>query len=123
MKPVDQRGDSDCFRACVASILEYDLEDVPLWEDHPDWFVDVVRWGRIRGFRVTTIARQNLPEDLHVIAGGDSPRGPWGHAVVWLGGPDGRIVHDPHPSRAGLVGEPEDFVIFQPKRYDPPEEC
>jgi hypothetical protein len=48
-----------------------------------------------------------------VIAGGKSPRGTWGHCVVGeLSRAGYRMIHDPHPSRLGLVGEPEDFGVF-----------
>ena len=39
------------------------------------------------------------PRGLHVLAGG-SPRGDYLHAVVARGS---EIVHDPHPSRVGLM--------------------
>lgn len=43
---------------------------------------------------------------VHYIASGKSPRGDFLHSTVHL---DGKLVHDPHPSRDGLDGEPTDF--------------
>lgn len=59
-----------------------------------------------------------------VIVAGDSPRGPFGHVVV--GRYDGHrppgerldIVHDPHPSRAGITAPYSMDIITVP--YDPP---
>jgi hypothetical protein len=50
------------------------------------------------------------PPGYH-IATGKSPRSDQVHAVVAL---DGRIVHDPHPSRAGLDGAIASWIIFMP---------
>lgn len=47
-----------------------------------------------------------LPQELYIL-GGFSPRGR-GHVVVAYGG---YIVHDPHPSRAGLVSADAFMVI------------
>lgn len=60
------------------------------------------------------------------IGSGKSPRGDWQHAVVmrafadWKpGGPWAEIVHDPHPSRAGLDGPTltyQCFVLLDPSK-------
>ena len=42
------------------------------------------------------------------LAGGVSPRGVKHFVVV----KDGQLWHDPHPSRAGLVGEVEEYCIL-----------
>lgn len=43
-----------------------------------------------------------------VIARGKSPREK-AHAVLW---DDDGLLHDPHPSRAGLVGEPTHAMLI-----------
>lgn len=43
------------------------------------------------------------------IASGSSPRGPWTHSVVWK---DEKVLFDPHPSRAGLVGKPLTWEVL-----------
>lgn len=128
MRPVDQkqffdaekRQSGDCWRACLASILELDLEDIP-------HFVQEQEFGSGKNFLLETEAwlverglwllNKQLPEGSswrgpgtgYFILSGKSPRGDWEHAVVSLGG---EIVHDPHPSRAGLDGSPTSVGIF-----------
>jgi hypothetical protein len=49
----------------------------------------------------------------YAVATGQSPRyAGVGHAVVWEFGVG--MVHDPHPSRAGIVGEPQTFLGIVP---------
>lgn len=46
-----------------------------------------------------------------VIASGPSPRGDWLHSVLadpWTGS----LIHDPHPSDAGLAGDPVDLILL-----------
>jgi hypothetical protein len=132
MKPVDMQfmetgkegaTPGDCFRCCVASLLELPIEDVPHFCDLPDpsvhWITRTQDWLYGRGLyylQVNTIPHGWLlkKRPLIVIAGGKSPRGNWGHCVVgelkrW---DSFKMTHDPHPSRAGIVGEPEDFGLF-----------
>jgi hypothetical protein len=131
MKPVDMlhldHGNpgaeyGDCLRCCVASILDLPAASVPHFAGLPD---PTVNWtGRLQNFlsargqyyiEVTDIPycwRRKWIRPL-VIAGGASPRGKWGHCVVGELSREGyRMIHDPHPSRAGLVGDPEDYGII-----------
>lgn len=115
MKPVDQTafGPSvgNCFAACVASVLEVPLADVPNFceGDTTDWFEKLRDWLRPRGFYAFGMKLSGrpgepegwYPEGLH-IAGGRSPRHDCLHAVVARGSE----VHDPHPNRDGIL----DFV-------------
>lgn len=117
MKPVDQavlhdaaRGiRGDCFRACLASILELPLEAVvEMGHDPEAWRHHTNEWLALMGLFYSDLrADDPMCEGLlhaspyHVIAG-PSPRGGGVlHAVV---GYRGAIEHDPHPSRAGLLG-------------------
>lgn len=114
----DRGTHGDCCRACVATIMQIDPATLPHpislgggWNTKfhaalrdlgaairsisydpafaPDCEIRDASWG---GFVVPRI----------VMAAGPSPRGEWLHAVVWDRLAD-RLVHDPHPSRAGLV--------------------
>ena len=128
MKPVDQTIISstlgDCFRACVASIFEFPIEQMPnfweqtqngeeFWKLSNDWLV------KNKGYHCITV--QFEPKDLHLtdgilcIACARSPRGDTDHAVVWKNG----LLHDPHPSRLGLIENPDTFTLFLPS--DPKE--
>jgi len=120
MKPVDQTNfDSkkgDCFSACVASILELPLEAVPVFAQHPgEWFEYFLDWLSEQKMFAVMLSAKNTTWKLHdeviCIAGGKSPRGDWMHGVVWQGG---KCIHDPHFSRDGIDGEPEDFTLLFP---------
>lgn len=111
----------DCFRCCIASLLELSAARVPHFADYDwddtsgRWFVDLNKWLAPRGVAYIELpVSDDGPEsvakwlsgatafgfDIYHIIGGNSPRGV-DHAVVAR---NGVIVHDPHPSRAGLVG-------------------
>lgn len=113
----------DCFRCCVATLLDLPRDQVPHFAGGPDgsamWIIrtqeflaplglfyvqvtDFV-WPWVRGFAAPL-----------VIAGGVSPRGvKGGHAIVAQVTRNGwTMIHDPHPSRAGIVGDPEDYGLF-----------
>lgn len=126
MIPVDQtrehdppRATGDCWEACLASILEVPIDDVRLPAGpQVDKTCEVLahRFGLVvvqLDARAASNARLlDMLEDLgaYAIVGGTSPRAYHvDHAVVWN---RGKIVHDPHLSRAGLVGRPKDFTYF-----------
>jgi len=119
-KPDAEYG--DCMRACVASLFELPPEDVPHFcsKDYVNTWVQCVNeWASKRGYfftQIETIPLWSLTRnlgDIYLMAGGKSPRGDWGHWVINKLSRDGsHLFHDPHPSRAGLVGEPEDYGVF-----------
>jgi len=101
----------DCLAACIASILELPLADVPnlgcsteWWQDTRDWLkprnLDWLNWEHGPGAVV--------PRGYSIL-GADSPRGPWLHAVVCF---DGAIVWDPSPDREQGVGTWRDWTVF-----------
>jgi len=107
----------DCFRACVASIFEFSIEDMPnFWEQtqdpHEFWRLNDSWTKEHLGYSCISFCFEKV--HLHLIDGmlcvalAKSPRGDVDHAVVWKDG----IVHDPHPSNAGLAEEPDTFTIF-----------
>lgn len=133
MKPVDQTvfgyPNGNCLLACVASILEVPLADLPHMgpETHDgSWWglvqgvlqarghtlVYYVPDGGVEGHRFLDIA----PPGYH-IACGESPRSILdehgknvGHCVVMK---DGKLAHDPHPSRAGITSV-RDWLLIMP---------
>ncbi len=126
MKPVDQTAfgfpGGNCFSACVASLLEIPLEEVPyfmgdsLEDDGGAWWERFAEWLRPHGFWPLCFKASRdgwTPAGLHILSG-KSPRelaNPKAlHSVVARGS---EIEHDPHPSRAGLVSR-DDFVILVP---------
>lgn len=124
MKPIDQTTFGspygNCFQACVASILELPLEDVPHFceGDNPRWLLDLEEWLRPRGLAPMLVQAEGCPalDDAYGLLGGPSPRG-CNHSVVVRGV---EVVHDPHPSREGLL-EARDYLFFvqlQPWRIE-----
>ena len=123
MKPVMQTifDDvyGDCFRACVASIFEFSIEEMPnFWEQTQDAseFWRLNNSWLMKNYDFKVLSFQLLPEDRHVvesllcIACAKSPRSDIDHAVVWQDG----LLHDPHPSGAGLTEKPDTFTLFVP---------
>jgi len=109
----------DCFRACVASIFEFPIEEMPnFWEQTQDVseFWKLNNEWLVKNKGVKCVSFQLSMDDMHVIedllcvACAKSPRGDMDHAVVWNNG----LIHDPHPSNAGLAEEPDTFTIFIP---------
>lgn len=119
MTPVDQTifGDphGNCFAACLASITGIPLGDfAPTPPPSNAWLYPIQRFLADRGWTLLYIPNGTdvlfgrfLPTGYHV-GGGRSRRG-IAHAVVCL---DGKMVHDPHPSRAGIEGVERWFLLF-----------
>ena len=138
MKPVNQTlfGDGtngsdygNCFPACLASILEYPLQDIPNFcEDKDNWFQHANMWLSEFGLSyfdckmgVADLEHNSQHWGYHLICG-QSARGAILHNVV---GKEGKIVHDPHPSKLGLIGEREDWsygliIVRDPAGFVPP---
>jgi hypothetical protein len=86
----------NCISACVASILEVPIETVPFFVDE-NWRERFVGWLAARGLAATEL--ENPPPGFSIAFGPSTRLAGRGHACVAR---DGVIVHDPHPSRAGL---------------------
>lgn len=124
MIPIDQtimRGTEgpvrgNCLQACVASVLELPLDDVPHFAMSPDWLLDMDRFLARFGLGVLLVragADWNFyADELPYLVAGKSPRGDWLHSVIFAGG---KMIHDPHPSREGFRGGPVDFILFIPR--------
>ena len=113
--------DGNCLQACVASLLDLDLEEVPHFSSYGElWYQKFVDWGLKRGFYVLTIDSMPPPE-VYAIMGGPSPRGGCSHAVI--SGPNNEIVHDPHPEGGGLAPGPRWCYLFIPVSPEVKETC
>lgn len=117
MKPVDQTvfgyPNGNCFSACLASILELPLEEVPWFMAEGDWLSRVQEWLKPRGLYaacllIDTTESPFYPPGWHILSG-QSPRGDWLHAVVAQGT---KIVHDPHPDKTGLVNHKDTLILI-----------
>lgn len=136
MKPVDQRSQSDCLRCCVASIFELPYEAVPYFGPEYEPTEEITKEqagvdqdnGLMRWLSEFGLSHIHVPNPKIVLMGksgsawspwgfcigeGKSPRGDWDHAVVYHARRGLiELIHDPHPSRAGLDGEPDSFICF-----------
>ena len=117
MKPVEQTKlsypDGNCFAACLASVLEVALEEVPCF--HGDGWLDRYNeWLAPRNLVLINLTYASAEGEPWYPAGysllaAKSPRGDWLHAVVCL---DGEVVWDPHPQREMGIGERKEWTIF-----------
>lgn len=147
MKPAAQtdfsKGAGNCWSACIASILEIDVADVPNFCHHelgPKWFKRTLRWLTSRGIGVvhiqkaqTVFLKNPILVDGFCIVTGKSPRSnpdskrgeedDWLHAIVGKSYveecPEGYLarldfVYDPHPSGAMIVGDVHEVTILIP---------
>lgn len=107
----------DCLRAAIATLLQEPPDRVPHFSEFADWI------GGVRCYRDDLELRWRRPDkSLFPVAGADGPwvvgcgRSPRGHLhAVVVSATDGALVHDPHPSRAGLVGD-IGIIIFKTTR-------
>lgn len=103
----------NCTEAAVASILGLTLDQVPDFrakgvENFWDEFEDFIN---SRGFHPLRLDGNWIPDVLY-LASGLSPRGV--HHMVLMRG--GKLVHDPHPSKAG-ISETNHIWVLVP--FDP----
>lgn len=115
-------GHGNCFAACLASILERPLDEIPNFcdvdlnpGDNGEWYLAVDAWLEERfGLSVLTFsAAESKKQEAwyprgYSILSGRSPRGEFDHSVVAL---DGDIVFDPHPNESGLMSR-KDWIVF-----------
>lgn len=106
----------DCFRCCIASLLELDPRDVPHFMEEGEsskdkWYPRLLSWLTPQGltyfeFNCTEEALHTWQEfftrenvNVYHTLSGQSPIAK--HTVIAY---NGKCVFDPSPSKAGLVG-------------------
>jgi len=112
MKPVKQTilGETgNCFAACVASILECELNDVPkikFWKHGNNWQIPFNKWLKSKGLCYVPIKGGfDFKKDVYYISCMLENKNPVNyHAVVSR---KGKIVHDPFPTKLKLYEEVE----------------
>ena len=137
MRPVFQEiidsGKGDCFSACLASLLELPLEQVPKFRrDNPEpgEMMKAARFWLAENFALSIVTIQMEPEEIEsgadiriiganpntpCIAGGASPNlDNCQHAVVgFLNEADEfQMTHDPNPSSKGIIGRPKHLYFL-----------
>lgn len=113
----------NCFRACISSILEIDIDLIPVFEDMKagEWHQPFMNFLDENGYEFEGTCHLHRLEllntyegiDGYIIVNGISPR-EWakrGHSVIYK---HGIMVHDPHPSGDGLL-EIKDFYLIKRK--------
>ena len=112
MKPVMQTvfgENGNCMQACVASLLELPLEDVPHFPISGQ-FLALERYLKQFDIRPVAYPVGTIhPYNVYYIGAGISPRG-LRHAVVCK---DLLVVHDPHPDDTGLAEPDLDYFFFR----------
>lgn len=116
---------TNCFQACVASILRCNIDDVPKACDGASWDWDGFQdWLACCGYQAIEVGFGNggtiypVRKPVLCILTGVSPREchTGRHAVVAkITGLEGfEVVHDPHSSGEAFVGDPTHAVFFVP---------
>jgi len=124
----------DCFRTCVANVLELPLDDVPNFCAHEDWWIRLQAWLKPLNLFFCEIMNEGgkspmptlppLSNGAMCIAAGIGPRGVR-HAIVcryrhssennkhWL-----ELAHDPHPDSDGVekVDTVGWFMVIDPAK-------
>lgn len=139
----DARPVGDCFRTCLAMLLDLEPASVPHFVDEylhypqvsmltypgmqgqvvdvPRYLAEAQRWLRNRHGKELASYGGGPPAGYTgwVMTLGDSPRGDYGHAVIVyaVAMDDGtfqvRNGADPHPSDDYLAGAPTDYCVLQ----------
>lgn len=114
----------NCFGACIASILEVPLESLPCESDYwepglhprkswPPYYEALLVFLEKRNLTLVECVQDSIIvewRDSWCIVSGPSPRDPNVlHAVVGRGAD---IVHDPHPTKAGLAEGRRTYTYF-----------
>jgi len=126
MKPVFQEiidpNKGDCFSACLASILECNLADIPKFAQRDGDLSKVNDWLTERGLAMVSFKlplRRNfafgvMTSKTYAIAGYKSPTFKNSvHAVVVeieRGGSRITVAHDPNPNTKQVTGYP--FIVY-----------
>ena len=89
----------NCLQAAIASILELSLEEVPVFEGD-SWYLQLMHW--LEDCYEIELARWDYEVQFkgYYLVTGQSPRGNFKHIVVYK---NGKMIHDPHPDKTGLV--------------------
>lgn len=97
MKPVYQTefgaGRGNCLSACLASLLEWELEAIPNFSDYGGRFwPEFWQWMKERNLGMIGIS--NVPSGYHLIRVKSSRFEGSHHSLVGL---NGKPIHDPYP--------------------------
>ena len=121
LSSIDGSIKGNCLRACLASLLDIpNIDEVPAFEVMPSetWFKEFYSWLLSVGHQFYGTGHPDGKREFeftgidgYYIATGKSPREyvKAGHAVIYQ---RGNLVHDPHPSNAGILTF-ENFYLIE----------
>jgi len=117
MKLVDQtrfgKPDGNCMAATLASILEIPIETVdPHVINNSKWVNNLNKWLQEEyGLALVNTKHINFGYKGYLLLAGETPRGLLHSCVGQIVEGIFTVVHDPHPSRAGLIEITEVSVL------------
>jgi hypothetical protein len=109
----------NCYQACLASVLELPLEDVPDFcnlykEPFGAWQIEANKWLRQFGLATITCSNDFSDSDMkerfrdcYLIVTGKNSNG-INHCVVWQ---NGKTVHNPNKNCKGIKPETIDLIF------------
>ena len=119
---VKQTTPTNCFRACVATLLNLPIDDVPECCDGKSWDWDAFQdWLGDRGLQAVEVTFGSggtiypVRKAVPCIVTGKSPRdentlhATVGHFFSFEGF---QLLHDPHPEKLWIDGEPTHATFF-----------
>ena len=124
MIPIDQtklhssNQNGNCLAASLASILELPLSNIPEFENMgKEWWPKMVRWLESIGFYLIRWDEEVVLPGYYLVMGVSPRFKNLNHQVIYK---NGELVHDPHPSRAGVtkIKEISALVPFDPANYN-----
>jgi len=122
--PVDQTTfgvpGGNCLSACIASILQLGIEEVPYFMSDDingrEWITKLATWLVQFGLYPVVVTGGMFTKlgfaGVHILQGPTVRGGT--HAVVGVGN---TVIHDPHPSRAGLLSISERTLLVPYKPH------
>lgn len=92
----------NCMQACVASLFNVPMGEVPSFAADKQWFKAFRGFIRSKGYEPMSRFKErdsdiHVPSGLHLVSG-KSSRG-CEHMVIYK---NGTLFHDPHPSNEGI---------------------
>jgi hypothetical protein len=106
-----EKQTGNCFPTVLACLLDMDSpEDCLQIQEHyeeEDWSEVLKEYLNKKGYYLHDI-EDHLYDDRYYLVTGKSPRNIW-HICIYQ---NGKLFHDPHPSRAGLISD-YSFMILE----------
>lgn len=89
MKKVHQNKHNNCLSACVASFLEKDIDEVPIFVKEENWAASLEKYLEKRGYRADVVGYAPRGYSIMIVR---VPSVGKAHAVI---SKDGQVWHDP----------------------------